>query len=230
MGTQAYAPIDRLDLTDQAYEVLKDKILRRELAPGDKISVEEVARGLGVSRSPVTSALRRLASEGLVTIQPQRGTFVSGLTAKEVDEWFDIRLMIELHAADLALARGAVPELLHQLDRPIELMRRSVGQARYEDYKTFMDGDRDFHHALVRSANNDHLLRLYSELNVHIQVARAHYVNGVEEPLQVQQEHDAILAAFTTQDPDRVRQALRTHILNVKSRILELLEARGGQL
>ncbi len=230
MGTEVYAPLERTDLTEQTYQVLKEKILLRQITPGERIAVDDVARGLGVSRTPVTDALKRLAGEGLVEIVPRRGTFVSGLTAREVDEWFDIRLMIELHAADQLLRRGETGNFLRSVQDPIERMRHSVRQDSYNDYTTFMDGDRDFHHLLVSSMGNEHLTRIYTDLNVHIQVARAHHLNSVENPRQVQEEHDAILEAFESGEAEAVRQALSRHIINVKSRILELLEARGGRL
>lgn len=230
MGTEVYVPLDRTDLTEQTYQVLKEKILLRQITPGERIAVDEVARGLGVSRTPVTDALKRLAGEGLVEIVPRRGTFVSGLTASEVDEWFDIRLMIELHAADRLLSRSEARSFLRSVQDPMQRMRLSVRQDSYNDYMTFMEGDRDFHYLLVRSTGNEHLTRIYTNLNVHIQVARAHHLHSVENPRQVQEEHDAILVAFETEDADAVRQALTRHITNVKSRILELLEARGGRL
>lgn len=230
MGTEVYVPLDRTDLTEQTYQVLKEKILLRQITPGERIAVDEVARGLGVSRTPVTDALKRLAGEGLVEIVPRRGTFVSGLTAHEVDEWFDIRLMIELHAADRLLSRSEARSFLRSVQDPMQRMRLSVRQDSYNDYMTFMEGDRDFHYLLVRSTGNEHLTRIYTNLNVHIQVARAHHLHSVENPRQVQEEHDAILVAFETEDADAVRQALTRHITNVKSRILELLEARGGRL
>ncbi len=230
MGTEAYFPLTHTDLTEQTYGVLKNRILQRQLLPGERISVDEVARGLGVSRTPVTDALKRLAGEGLVEIVPRRGTFVSGLTAQEVNEWFDVRLMIELHAADRLLARGEAHSFLSSVREPIERMQLAVNHDDYNDYDAFMDGDRDFHHLLVSSTCNEHLTRIYTNLNVHIQVARAHYVDSVENPRQVTQEHDAILAALDCGDPAAVRQALTAHITNVKTRILEMLEARGGRL
>jgi DNA-binding GntR family transcriptional regulator len=230
MGTEVYAPLDRTDLTEQTYRVLKEKILQRQLSPGERIAVDEVARGLGVSRTPVTDALKRLATEGLVDIVPRRGSFVSGLTAREVDDWFDIRLMIELHAARRLLANGETQDFLRRVREPMGRMRQAVNHDDYNDYMMFMDGDRDFHYCLVDYAGNEHLTRIYANLNVHIQVARAHHLRSVEDPRQVQAEHDDIVAAFESEDPAEVSRALMTHITNVKSRILELLHDRGGRL
>src|SRR5512136_2843678 len=101
---EPYFPLDRTDLTERTYAVLKDRILTRRMEPGARVSVPEVASALGVSRTPVNDALKRLANEGLVEIVPRRGTFVTGLTASDVSELFDIRLLIEAHAVEAIVA------------------------------------------------------------------------------------------------------------------------------
>jgi DNA-binding GntR family transcriptional regulator len=225
-----YSPLYHADLTEQTYRVLRDKILRRQLSPGEKIVVEEAARGLGVSRTPVITALQKLASEGLVEIVPRRGTFVTELTARDVAELFDIRLMIEVFAAEYILRSGQVARLLDETGEAMEGMEQAVDDDEYRDYEAFMANDRDLHLVLVKLAENRHLFEMYSNMNVHMQVARTHYLNSVETARQAQREHGAIMEAFSSGDLNRVREALSTHIGNVKERILEILEERGGKL
>jgi len=225
-----FAPLPHTDLSEQTYQVLKDKILRRQLEPGARVSVEEIAQGLGVSRTPVTDALKRLAVEGLVEIQPRRGTFVTELTARDVAELFDIRLLIELHAARSIISQGRIQEFLRAVDEPINQMREATVNGAYGDYEAFISADRELHRTLVLMSDNQRLMQIFSELNVHMRVARAHYLNNVENARQAHQEHEAILAAFQSTEVECIEQALIAHITNVKSRILELLEARGGRL
>jgi len=225
-----YRPLERTDLSEQTYEVLKDRILRRQLKPKERINVDEIAQRLGVSRTPVTDALKRLAVEGLVEIQPRRGTFVSSLTAREVAELFDVRAVIELYAAKRILCEGKTDEYLQRIERPMERMRLATTSGDYRDYPAFMDGDRDFHVALVEMAGNSRLSSVYGRLNVHIQVSRAHYLNTVQDAVQALREHDLIIEAFHAEDQQAVERSLETHIQNVKNRILELLETRGGEL
>jgi DNA-binding GntR family transcriptional regulator len=225
-----YPHLDRTALAEQTYQVLKDRILRRQLQPGERISIEAIAQGLGVSRTPVTDGLKRLAVEGLVEIVPRRGTFVSTLTAKDVAELFDVRAVIELYAAQRILRDDRTEEFLNRIGLPMEHMRQATASGDYRDYPGFMDGDRDFHLALVDLAQNSRLSRVYAELNVHIQVSRAHYLNTVEDAVQALREHDAIIDAFRLGDPQAVQVSLGTHIVNVKTRILDLLQPLGGQL
>jgi len=225
-----FLPLPHTDLSEQTYLVLKDKILQRQLEPGARISVDEIAHGLGVSRTPVTDALKRLALEGLVEIQPRRGTFVTELTARDVSELFDIRLLIEVFAARLIVDQGRSHEFLAAVDEPINRMREATVNGAYGDYESFISADRQLHSTLVGMSENQRLMQIFSELNVHMRVARAHYLNSVENARQAHQEHEAILSAFESGEAERVEQTLTAHITNVKTRIHELLQARGGRL
>jgi GntR family transcriptional regulator, rspAB operon transcriptional repressor len=227
---EPYFPLDRTDLTERTYAVLKDRILTRRLEPGSRISVPEISSALGVSRTPVTDALKRLATEGLVEIIPRRGTFVTGLSASDVCELFDIRLLIESYAVEGIVSGGRSAEYLQAVSEPMVRMRRAMVDDDYGDYETFVSGDRELHMTMVEMTRNQRLLEIYTDLNVHIQVTRAHYLESVENARQAYQEHEAILDGFRAESAERVIAALRSHVVNVKSRMLDLLSQQGGSL
>jgi DNA-binding GntR family transcriptional regulator len=222
-------PLEHTDLTEQTYRVLRGRILRRQFRPGGKISVDEVAKSLGVSRTPVTVALRRLAKERLVEIIPRRGTYVTELTARDVIDLFDIRLMIELYAAEHVIKTGQVTQFLDDIKGPMASMRQAMVNGDYGDYEAFIAGDQDLHLTLVKCTGNQHLISIYSDMNIHIQVTRAHYIDSVERARQAYTEHENILKAFREGQPNEVRQALRSHIETVRERILEILDRIGGK-
>lgn len=222
--------LEKTDLAEQTYRILRDWIMKRQFKPGDKISAEEMAEKFGVSRTPVIVALQRLANEGLVEIIPQRGTFVTALTQRDVAELFEIRLMIELYAADQALATGRVSQFLDDARKPMARMKQAMSDGDYGDYDEFINADQDLHMALVFLTGNQRLIRLYQDLHVHIHVARAHYIDSVEKARQACVEHDAIADAFRNGQPDHVRRALASHIGTVKERILEILKQPGEKL
>jgi DNA-binding GntR family transcriptional regulator len=227
---EAFAPLDHTDLTNQTYDVIKEQILRRQLAPGERILVDEVAQALGVSRTPVTDALKRLAGEDLVEIRPRIGTFVSELTARDVKELFDVRMAIELFAADRIIEHDLIHPFFARIQEPMTIMRTATVHDDYGDYQAFIEGDRQLHLILVSMMENQKFLNVYSGLNVHIHIARAHYLSSVEKARQAHQEHEAILDAFKRADQTLVRRELGKHITNVRNLILELLEQRGGKL
>lgn len=225
-----YPYITHMDLTEQTYRFLKDRILKREINPGEKILIEEIARGLRVSRTPVVNALKMLESDGLVEILPRRGTFVTHLNARDVAELFEIRLIIELHAAEQIFQEGKINLFLDAIERPMSQMQGAIADDDYVDYEAFISGDRDMHMNLVRFLNNRRLIQIYSDLNVHMQVARAHYLDTVENALQAQREHEDMLNAIQGKDLNALKKALKDHINNVKARIQTLLEERGGKI
>jgi DNA-binding GntR family transcriptional regulator len=227
---EPYFPLDRTDLTERTYAVLKDRILTRRMEPGSRVSVPEIAAALGVSRTPVNDALKRLATEGLVEIVPRRGTFVTGLTASDVSELFDIRLLIEEHAVRAIVAGGRSAQYLQAVNEPMNCMRRAMIDDDYGDYDTFVSGDRALHQIMVELADNRRLLEIYTNLNVHIQVTRAHHINSVEKAREAYQEHEAILDGFRAESAEQVISALRSHVTNVKERMLELLSKEGGSI
>jgi DNA-binding GntR family transcriptional regulator len=165
-----------------------------------------------------------------VEIIPQRGTFVTELTARDVAELFDNRLMIELYAAEHILKTGKVAEYLKNIREPMTRMGQAMVDDDYRDYEAFIDADRDLHLALVTLTDNQRLIRLYRDLHVHIYVARVHYMDSVEKARQAYREHEAMVKAFRDGKLEQVQQALRDHIGNVKERILEILEQHGGKL
>jgi DNA-binding GntR family transcriptional regulator len=225
-----YPSIKHLDLTEQTYRFLKERILKREISPGEKISVEDIAHGLGVSRTPVVNALKMLESEGLVEIQPRRGTFVTHLTEKDVAEMFEIRLLIELYAARQIFQEGKIDLLLKAIEEPLSRMQAAMAEDNYINYESFISGDRDLHMNIVRLLDNQRLMQIYTDLNVHMQVARAHYLDTVENAYQAQREHDAMLHAIHKRDMEGLEAALTEHISTVEDRILTMLAERGGQL
>ncbi len=224
-----YQPLSYVDLTEQTYRVLKDKILRGELKPGAQIPVPTTAVALGVSRTPVNDALKRLENDGLVEIVPRQGTFVTELTSRDVDEIFDMRLMIELYAAEVVFQTGVVAQLLEAVQVPMAGMEEAIAGNDFEDHETFTIHDGNFHTALVKCTGNNRLIRTYVQLHANTHGARIHYIASGDAQ-ETQKEHRAIVAAFQERNMAEVKSALRTHITRVRNNMLKVLEKRGGKL
>jgi DNA-binding GntR family transcriptional regulator len=216
------------DLTEQTYRLLRHRILRREMQAGARVSVDTIADALGMSRTPVTDALKRLAADGLVEIAPRRGTFVSGITSGDATEMFEVRLMIELHAARVALAAGRSARVVSAMQGPLAAMHAANAGGTYGDYEAFIDHDRLFHVAIVGALDNERLLRMYDGINAHMYVARAHFINAVEPAREAQAEHEAIRDAFLAHDADGARDRLASHIESVRDRVVAIIDRQGG--
>lgn len=198
------ATLARTNLNDQVYETIKRRLIRRELGPGEKVSLHELAGELGVSRSPVHHALTRLVSEGLLTVKSRRGYYVTALTATALADGYDVRLGLELLAAEGAIGRATAP----QLRRFRVLLERTSAAVSHEEWDT---ANAAFHEHQVDLAGNALLSRFYRELSVNLmmQVIRG---GRLEAGSYLATEHGAIVEAFEAADLEAARAAIRAHI------------------
>jgi DNA-binding GntR family transcriptional regulator len=216
------ALLPRANLNEQVYETLRYRLLKREPGAGAKLSLHELATELGVSRSPVHHALTRLVSEGLLTVQARRGYYVTPVTHEAVVEGYDVRLALELHAAEAAIGRLDAP----QLRRFRHLSQATELAISHEEWDT---ANAAFHEFQIDLAGNALLSRFYRELTVNLmmQVIRGGRLEGGEYLVT---EHGAIVDAFEQADLDAARRAIRAHIETGQQIALEAIERAGGVL
>jgi len=212
----------RTNLNDQVYETLKARLVRRELGPGEKVSLHELAATLGVSRSPVHHALTRLVSEGLLSVKARRGYYVTPLTESAIEEGYDVRLALELQSAECAVGRVG----RDGLRRFRELHESTVEAVSHAEWDS---ANAAFHEHQVDLAGNALLSRFYRELSVNLmmQVIRG---GRLEAGSYLPAEHGAIVDAFEAGDLDAARAAIRVHIATGRRIALEAIEGAGGVL
>ena len=203
--------IQRTDLADQVYRVLRDRIFTAALRPGDKIRPETVARELGVSRTPVVEATNRLAEEGLVVLQPHRGTFVSDLSLERVIALFEVRLMIEEFGARRGLARATGMDVA-RLRALLEEETGLIADDSVTDYLAWLRLNREFHQACVDLAGNPVLSEIHARLNLDIVMARAFRLATLRNSREVHAEHLRILQGYERRDERALLAAVRTHL------------------
>ena len=212
----------RANLNDQVYETLKQRLVRRELGPGEKVSLHELASELGVSRSPVHHALTRLVAEGLLTVKSRRGYYVTALTEAAIAEGYDVRLALELQAAEAAVGRVGRDDVR----RFRELHETTIAAVSHAEWDT---ANAAFHEYQVDLAANTLLSRFYRDLSVNLmmQVIRG---GKLEAGSNLPTEHGAIVDAFEAGDLDAARAAIRVHIATGLRIALEAIEGAGGVL
>jgi DNA-binding GntR family transcriptional regulator len=212
--------IPEANLNEQVYEELRGRVLTRRHEAGERLSLHALAAELGVSRSPVHHALTRLVSEGLLTVRPRRGYFVIPVTAKAVAEGYDVRLALELLAAERAVGRvGAA-----QLDRFADLLEATEAAISHEQWDS---ANAAFHEHQIDLAGNALLSRFYRELSVNLmmQVIRGGRVEG--HPNLVT-EHRRIVEAFVAGDSRAAQRAIREHVETGRRIALDAIDRAGG--
>ena len=217
----AMAPA-RTNLNEHVYETLRQRILAREPGAGAKLSLHELAAELGVSRSPVHHALTRLVSEGLLTVKARRGYFVTPVTESALHDGYEVRLALELHAAERTVGRlddGA-------LRRFRELADATGAALSHEEWDT---ANAAFHEFQVDLAGNDMLSTVYRDLSVNLmmQVIRGGRLEGSGYLLA---EHLAIVEAFEAGDLAAAKIAIAAHVETGERIALEAVERAGGAL
>jgi DNA-binding GntR family transcriptional regulator len=210
------------NLNEQVYGELRSRLLTRRHAPGEKLSLHGLAAELGVSRSPVHHALTRLVSEGLLSVQARRGYYVTPVTAQALAEGYDVRLALELHAAERTVGMLEQAEL--QTFR--SLLEGTAAALSHEEWDT---ANAAFHEYQLDLARNALLSRFYRELSVNLlmQVIRGGRVEGHANLVT---EHARIVEAFEAGDLEEARRAIRAHIDTGRRIALEAIERAGGVL
>jgi DNA-binding GntR family transcriptional regulator len=212
----------RTNLNDRVYETLKARLVRRELGPGEKVSLHELAASLGVSRSPVHHALTRLVAEGLLTVKSRRGYYVTALTESTIAEGYDVRLALELQAAECAVGRVG----RHDLRRFRELHEATADAVSHAEWDS---ANGAFHEHQVDLAGNALLSRFYRDLSVNLmmQVIRGGKLEGGS---YLPTEHRAIVDAYDAGDLAAAQAAIRAHIATGRRIALDAIDESGGVL
>ncbi|MFE2226980.1 GntR family transcriptional regulator [Streptomyces kronopolitis] len=193
---------------ERVYSHVKDAVLDRRYEGGMLLTEGELAEAVGVSRTPVREALLRLEVEGLIKLYPKKGALVLPVSAQEIADVVETRLLVEKHAA--AKAVPASEALLGELTELLETMRE---QAAAGDLAAVSVTDRAFHAAIVRSAGNQILDRLYEQLRdrqlrMGVAVMHAH-PDRIAKNIS---EHAEILEALRAGDADAATDVVQRHV------------------
>lgn len=194
----------RVSLGLQAYEALKAMILDRRFPPGARINVEQVAKELGVSRTPVWEAVAHLAREGLVTNPPHRGVFVAILTPQDILDLYAVRDVTEGLAARLAATR-IDESALERMDA--SLAEQSAVLAR-PDLAAYSALDAEFHAIVCEHCGNRHLQEVLRSLGDKIWPLKAPVTPFLP---QLYEDHRHLFDALKARQPDRAEAVIHKH-------------------
>lgn len=229
---QGLSAIKTARVTDTVYRVLRDGIVNATFAPGSRLNVEEIAQRLHVSRTPIHEALAVLATEGLVDVQPRKGTYVAAFTHQDFVETLAIRRALELLACETACER-VDPDEIAELRELMSAMERAVTDTSDTEQaaRTHDALNLEFHRRIVALSGNRRLISVYDDLQAHVRIARAHLsATTWRERVPIEtQEHGTILAALEARRVDDMRAALDAHIRRSSVALLRDVMTREGE-
>jgi DNA-binding GntR family transcriptional regulator len=201
-------------VVDQVYASIRQRIADETLPRGVRLHQEDLAAELGVSRTPVREALRRLAAEGLVEMRTNRGARVANLEPGDIRLPYEARLVVEPGAARLA-ARGSTPEAQERMRRAIAAQRKAI-----PDVKATFDANREFHLALVHASGNPFLVQIVEQLWLR-RIGAPIYEHQAETPERMHadaDEHEQILLAIAAADARAAETLTRRHVADAMKR------------
>ena len=203
-------------LREIVYEELKRQILIGEIAPGTRMMEVELADDMGVSRTPVREAIRKLEKEGLVTIEPRRGAYASDISIKDIEDVLEVRQDLEGMAAAMAAVK-ATDEQKGQLLKVTEQYRKAVESGDVEEMIKF---DEAFHKIIVSCSDNKTLIQLISQVQELALRFRYIYYDDFTRFGSQPMEHKEITDAIISGNAEKARQAAGDHILHLKTFVL----------
>ena len=206
-------------LTDRAYERIKHDIICCIIAPGTEISEAQLCTQYKLGKAPVRMALSRLAHEGLVRAIPRRGYMVTAVTLKDIQDIFELRLMLEPAAARMAAGRVNA-QRLRTLD---EACRAGYQPGDARSISRFLDATKAFHVAIAQATGNPRLARCIGEL--HDEMTRLlHLGLGLRNRSQeLQHEHRALVKALLRGDGGTAERVCRDQIESTRSMVLSAI-------
>lgn len=202
-----------MTLEEYVASKLREAILKGYLKPGEKLDQNEIAELLGVSRSPVRDALRKLAAEGLVQIHPHRGAIVAELSLEELEEIYMLRRVLEGLAARLA-----VPHLAEERLAALGEILRAMDET--EDVDVWIDLNYRFHHMIYEAAKRPRLLALIDNLRNIVAPYIRQYISSPGYRQSAQTSHRRILEACLRRDPVAAQRETEEHLQAVVDGVL----------
>ena len=215
-----------MPLRDVVFHTLRKAIITGEFEPGERLMEIALSEKLGVSRTPVREAIRKLELEGLVVMIPRRGAHVAKITEKGLRDVLEIRTVLEEFAVGLACER-ITPEGIEELRHLHHSFVRSLQQ---ENNMTVALHDEMFHDAIFRAADNDRLLSILGNLREQFYRYRLKYLKDLNNYSNLITEHGALVSAIISGDREKATSIMRRHLNNQKDAIIETLRKSDKEM
>jgi len=206
-------------LTQMVYRKIKEMMLNYEIVPGQRLIFSDLAKRMGVSRTPVNNALSILANEGFLDLIPHQGYSVHQITKEEAESLYEIREIIELGSLGKAI-RALTPKKLEELEEKKRLYENAVVDQVSRGRFTL---DQEFHACLVQMSDNLYLADYFRE--VYQRIFLRHRIEGLraDRAQKVVSEHDEIFEAVSLRDVEWAKESIKSHIKAGKDYIFSII-------
>ena len=208
-----------LPLRDVVFNTLRKAILRGELKPGERLMEIQLANKLGVSRTPIREAIRKLELEGLVLMIPRKGAEVAQITEKNMQDVLEVRKALEELSVQLACER-ITPEQVEEMKMAAEDFRKVLKSG---DVTKIAEADVKFHDIIFAATNNQRLITLLNNLREQMYRFRVEYLKQKECYPQLLEEHDKLIALISGGEVEEACELMGCHIDNQASTVSDVI-------
>ncbi len=206
-----------LPLRDVVFNTLREAILKGELKPGERLMEIQLAEQIGVSRTPIREAIRKLELEGLVIMIPRKGAEVAKISEKNLRDVLEVRRSLEELATELACQR-ITDDQITALE---EAQQKFIEAVEVGDATQIADTDEAYHDIIYQATNNDRLVQILNNLREQMYRYRLEYIKDESKRQILIVEHDQILKAIKNRHVEEARRSMREHIDNQEITILQ---------
>ena len=190
--------------------ILKKALFSGEYKSGDELSLTDIAAKLGVSRTPIREAIRKLELEGLVLMIPRKGAEVAKISEKSLRDVLEVRRSLEELAIELACQRMTESDI-KELEEAQEAFREAIHSA---DAMTIAETDEHYHDIIYNGTGNNRLVQILNNLREQMYRYRLEYIKDADKRQILVVEHDYILKAIRSRHVAEAKKAIREHIDN----------------
>ncbi len=203
---------------------IRDAIIKGDLKPGERVAESSLSASLGISRTPIREAIRQLESEGFLTVEPRKGATVSSFSDRNIREFYEIKSILEGHAARCAALNLSEADIERMQDLNEQMKKRLLKR----DANALLRLHNEFHDVFLASCGNERLRDLVNNLVRRFQ--RFRYLLSISGELEeALRQHDLIIEAFRARDPDLAAKLVRDNALKGGESLLDWIKkARDG--
>jgi DNA-binding GntR family transcriptional regulator len=209
-------------LSEVIFDTLREAIIAGELKPGERLMEVQLAEKMGVSRTPVREAIRKLELEDLVNMVPRKGAHVADLSVKDIMDALEVRAALDGLATSLAALR-ITSEELKELKH---VQEQFVNYVEKDNINGSIKKDVELHDIIYKSSRNDKLIQITSNLREQVQRFRVIYLKDFNSTMDVIREHMEIIDAISRRDSETALKAAQKHIKNQEVTIIEAIKNR----
>ena len=213
-----------LPLRDVVFHTLRQAILRGELKPGERLMEIQLANKLGVSRTPIREAIRKLELEGLVLMIPRKGAEVADISEKSLRDVLEVRKVLEELAVKLTCDKIKSAQI-RELKRAAEEFRKTLKSG---DITQIAEADVRFHDVIYEATDNQKLIQLLNNLREQMYRYRIEYLKRQEAYPQLLAEHEDIIRRIENKDKERAAEIVCRHIDNQVEAVMNVIRTKKG--